>query len=115
MEIYLVYILASLALTGTLAMSARREQDYTFWKAVVIGALVLVISVGLAEVTEKVFFGVESIVVRQIVAYLSFLLRVVAVAGITHFFFRIGIKNGIFLGVAYVLVLLFIDWLRVQV
>lgn len=115
MEIYLVYILAAVALTGTLIMSARKEQDYKFWKTVAAGALVFGISIGVAEITEKVFFSGASLLLKRLVSYLGWIVMIGATAGITQFFFRVGMKNAIATGVVYFLVLMFLNWLLHQV
>tara|TARA_R110002096_G_scaffold215310_14_gene403173 strand:- start:655 stop:1002 length:348 start_codon:yes stop_codon:yes gene_type:complete len=115
MEIYLIYILAAVALTGTLIMSARKEQDYAFWKTVVTGILVFGISLGIAEITEQVFFNSSSMALKHVVTYVGWLVMIGATAGITHFFFRVGIKNASVVGITYFLVLMFLNWLLRQI
>ena len=112
MDVYLPYILASLAMTGTLIISARREEDYAFWKTIAATVLIFGVSIFLADVTGDYNVRTKSKVMRYLVSYIGYFGGQIAAVGfITNFFFKFGLKNGLILGVGYVLILLFVDYL----
>ncbi len=112
MELYLPYILASLAMAGTLILSTRREEDYAFWKTIAAAGLIFGTSIFLAEITGNFNMGAKSKIAKYLISYIGYFGGQIAAVGlITNYFFKIGLKYGLILGVGYVLILLGVDYL----
>ena len=95
-------------------MAARREDGYAFWKTIVTGVLVFGLSIGVAEVIEKMITG-SGMTARYVIVFGGYAVLIAAVAAIVQVLFRLGFKNGLVLGFAYFAVFLFLNWLLRQV